>query len=77
MEFPEVIKQYILSYLPHPYKKPTHVEAINKTAMFADLTVDRLLTYEIEEEIDGGVDFLWLNSYMAYQKWRHLNSLLY
>lgn len=77
MEFPEEIKQYILSYLPHPYKKPAHVEAINKTAMFADLTVDRLLTYEIEEEIDGEVDFLWLNSYMEYQKWRHLNSLLY
>ena len=76
MEFPEEIKQYILSYLPHPYKNPAHVEAINKTAMFADLIVDRLLTYEIEEEIDGEVDFLWLNSYMEYQKWRHLNSLL-
>lgn len=71
MEFSNEIKRYILSYLPHPYKKPNHVVAINKTPMFADLTIDRSLTFELEEEND----YLWLNSYIEYKKWRQMNSL--
>ena len=70
MEFPNEIKLEILSYLPHPYRKPYHVEAINKTPLFADLTIERLLTFEIEEEIVGEDDMLWLNSYIEYKKWR-------
>jgi hypothetical protein len=66
MEFPNEIKCYILSYLPHPYKKPTHVEAINKTPMFADLTIDRLLTKN---------DYLWMNSYIEYKKLRNFELL--
>lgn len=75
MEFPEEIKKYILSYLPHPYKKPIHLDAINKTPMFADLSIDRLMTLELEEEIDGEIDLEWMNSYVEYKKWRNLNSL--
>jgi hypothetical protein len=77
MEFPNEIKQYILSYLPHPYKRPIHVEAINKTPMFSDLSVDRLLTLELEEEIDGEVDLIWLNSFVEYRKWRYETSMVY
>tara|TARA_B110001450_G_C17517026_1_gene438909 strand:+ start:449 stop:682 length:234 start_codon:yes stop_codon:yes gene_type:complete len=75
MEFPNEIKEYILSYLPHPYKKPNHLDAINKTPMFADLTIDRLMTLELEEQIDGIIDLEWMNSYVEYKKWRNLNSL--
>ena len=75
MEFPDEIKKYILSYLPHPYKKPIHLDAINKTPMFADLSIDRLMTLELEEEIDGEIDLEWMNSYVEYKKWRNLNSL--
>lgn len=75
MEFPDEIKKYILSYLPHPYKKPIHLDAINKTPMFADLTIDRLMTLELEQEIDGEIDLEWMNSYVEYKKWRNLNSL--
>lgn len=75
MEFPDEIKKYILSYLPHPYKKPIHLDAINKTPMFADLSIDRLMTLELEQEIDGEIDLEWMNSYVEYKKWRNLNSL--
>lgn len=74
MEFPNDIKLYILSYLPHPYKKPLHIEALNKTPMFSDLMIDRALTLELEEEIDGDIDPLWLNSYIQYKKWRNIYS---
>ena len=77
MEFPDEIKQYILSYLPYPYKKPLHLDAINKTPMFADLTIDRLMTLELEENIESEVDYLWLNSYIEYKKWRQTNSLFH
>jgi hypothetical protein len=76
MEFPNEIKCYILSYLPHPYKKPIHVEAINKTPMFADLTIDRLLTLEeCGEDIDNKNDYLWMNSYIEYKKLRNFEFL--
>tara|TARA_Y100000389_G_scaffold153881_1_gene154242 strand:+ start:2587 stop:2820 length:234 start_codon:yes stop_codon:yes gene_type:complete len=75
MEFPNEIKEYIFSYLPHPYKKPNHLDAINKTPIFADLTIDRLMTLELEQEIDGDIDLEWMNSYVEYKKWRNLNSL--
>jgi len=77
MEFPDEIKREILSYLPHPYKKPSHVEAINKTPLFADFTIDRSLTLEIEKEIDGEVDLVWLNSFIEYRKWRYETSMVY
>lgn len=72
MEFANEIKQHIFSYLPRPYKTPTHVNAINKTPIFADMSIDRLL-FESEEEIDGKVEYLWMNSYIEYKKWRYLN----
>lgn len=75
MEFPNEIKQYIMSYLPHPYKKTIHVEAINKTPMFADFSIDRLLTLELEREIDGKIELPWMNSYIEYKHWRRLNAL--
>jgi hypothetical protein len=71
MEFPNEIKQHILSYLPHPYKKPFHLDAINKTPMFADLTIDREMTLELEKELDDEISFLWMNSYIEYKKHRH------
>jgi len=77
MEFPDEIKREILSYLPHPYKKPGHVEAINKTPLFADFTIDRSMTLEIEKEIDGEVDLVWLNSFIEYRKWRYETSMVY
>jgi len=72
MEFPNEIKQYILSYLPYPYKKPLHLDAINKTPMFADMTIDREMTLELETEIDGDFDCAWLNSYVQYKKYRNM-----
>lgn len=77
MEFPNEIKLEILSYLPHPYRKTNHVEAINKTPLFADLTIDRSMTVEIEKEIDGEVDLPWLNSFIEYRKWRYETSMVY
>jgi len=72
MEFPNEIKKYIMSYLPHPYKKPLHLDAINKTPMFADLTIDREMTLESEEEQGGHDSGAWLNSYIEYKKYRSL-----
>lgn len=77
MEFPDEIKREILSYLPHPYKKPVHVEAINKTPLFADFTIDRSMRLENEKEIDGEVDLVWLNSFIEYRKWRYETSMVY
>lgn len=73
MEFPNEIKREILSYLPHPYKKPSHVEAINKTPLFADFTIERLIAAECEEEDEP----LWNNSYIEYRKWRFKNRYVY
>jgi len=70
MEFPNEIKLEILSYLPHPYRKTYHVDAINKTPLFADLTIDRLLTLETAEETDEGDNLTWLNSFIEYKNWR-------
>lgn len=77
MEFPNEIKLEILSYFSHPYRKPNHVEAINKTPLFADLSIDRSLTLEMEKEIDGEVDLPWLNSFIEYRKWRYETSMVY
>jgi len=66
MEFPTEIKQYILSYLPCLYKKTLHVNAINNTPLFADLTIDRLMTHEVLQEVDVDVDFIWMNSFIEY-----------
>lgn len=71
MEFPNEIKEYILTYLPHPYKRPLHLDAINKTPMFADFTIEREMTLELEEELDGEIDYRWLNSYIEYKKYRN------
>jgi len=70
MEFPNEIKEYILSYLPHPYKRPTHLEAINRDPLFADMSIDRLLILELKNLVDGGYECLWMNSYVEYRKWR-------
>ena len=69
MEFPREIKEYILSYLPHPYKTPLHLGAINKTPMFADMTLDREMTLWMQEEIDCD-DVTWMDSYIEYRKMR-------
>lgn len=72
MEFPEEIKSYILSYLPHPYKKPLHLDAINKSSLFADFTIEREMIFELEKDIDDTFDFLWLDSYIEYKKYRNM-----
>lgn len=74
MEFPNEIKIEILSYLPHPYKKPNHLDAINKTPMFADLSIERLMMLELEKEIDGEIEFEWMNSFTEYKKCRKLEQ---
>ena len=71
MEFPNQIKEYILTYMPHPYKRPLHLDAINKTPMFADFTIEREMTLGLEEELDGEIDYRWLNSYIEYKKYRN------
>lgn len=72
MEFPEEIKSYILSYLPHPYKKPLHLDAINKSSLFADFTIEREMIFELEKDIGDTFDFLWLDSYIEYKKIRNM-----
>ena len=71
MEFPSEIHQYILSFLPlpHIYKQTLHVKAINTTALFADFTIDRLITMELDTETNE--DHIWLNSYVQYKRWRN------
>ena len=54
MEFPNEIKEYILSYLPHPYKKPPHLDAINKSPLFMDFTIEREMMLELEPMIISG-----------------------
>ena len=71
MEFPNEIKEYIFSYFPHPYKKPSHLDAINKNNMFVDMKIDRELTLEIQEENDSEFYYPWLNSYIEYKKYRN------
>ena len=71
MEFPNEIKKYILSYLPYPYKKPLHLDAINKTPLFADLTIEREMLFELEKDIDDNFDFVWMDSYIEYKKYRN------
>ena len=77
MEFPNEIKQYILSYLPHPYKKPLHLTAINTTPMFADFTIDRQMAMEVSQEIGIIPGYKWFDSYVEYKKWRHENRYIF
>jgi hypothetical protein len=62
MEFPPELMGEIMSYLPHPYRRPLHLDAIYADHRFADFVIDRELYYEDEEIPD------WDNSYMEYLK---------
>lgn len=46
MEFPNNIKEYILSYLSHPYKKPPHVDVIKRSRQY------RIHTYKKPPHLD-------------------------
>ena len=72
MEFPEDIKKYILSYLPRVYRKTLHVNAINRTPLFADFTIERMMMIELEDETNDQYHYIWLNSFLEYKKWRKI-----
>lgn len=72
MEFPNEIKKYILSYLPHPYKKPPHLDAINKSQLFADFTIEREMIFESDTNNNLTHDCIWIDSYIQYQKYRNM-----
>ena len=71
MEFPNEIKEYILSYLPHPYKKPPHLDAINKSPLFADFTIEREMMLELETNDNLRFNCSWIDSYVQYRKYRN------
>lgn len=64
MEFPKEIMQMILEYLPHPYRKPLHLEAIASDARFADFVIEQAFNHEDGDTPD------WGDSFIAYRKWR-------
>ena len=63
MEFPEELFKNILTYLPHPYKIPPHISAINNDNTFHNFIIDREMYYEDGENPE------WINSYIKYKKW--------
>ena len=71
MEFPKEIKEYILSYLPHPYKKPPHLDAINTDKLFADFTIERERELERDPEREGE-NAWWLDSFIEYKSYRRM-----
>jgi len=76
MEFPEDVKKYILSFLPHVYRKTLHVYAINRTPLFADFTIERMMMIELEEETNDQYHYIWLNSFLEYKKWRKIVNVI-
>jgi hypothetical protein len=72
MEFPVEIKEYILSYLPHPYKKPHHLDVIKNDTTFVNFVRDRKGEYAGRELLihdpDGPIP-PWIDSYIEYKKY--------
>lgn len=54
-----------MEYMPYPYRKPSHLEAICASNQFADFVIDQALYYEDGEVPD------WSDSFVAYKKWRN------
>ena len=64
MEFPPELMREIMSYIPHPYRRPLHLDAINADNTFNDFVTDREMYYEDDGEFPE-----WGNSYFDYKKW--------
>ena len=73
MEFPNDIKQNILSYLPHPYKKPFHLDVIKKSGLMIDFVFNKLffMEYEYKEkDIENSIHSIWINSVMEFKNFK-------
>ena len=64
MEFPQEIMTTIMGYIPHPYKHPPHLDAINSHNPYAEFMIDQALYNEDGETPE------WSDSFIAYKKWR-------
>ena len=64
MEFPQEIMTTIMGYIPHPYRRPSHLDALNTCAKYADFVIDQALYHEDGETPE------WSDSFIAYTKWR-------
>ena len=76
MEFPKEVKEYILSYLPHPYKKPHHLDAINTDPVFADFTIERGREFDRDPELQRE-NAWWLDSFIEYKKYARMRRIAY
>uniref|UniRef100_A0AB39JDR1 F-box domain-containing protein n=1 Tax=Florenciella sp. virus SA2 TaxID=3240092 RepID=A0AB39JDR1_9VIRU len=51
-EFPQEVFSYILTFLPRHYRRPLHLNAINKCELFADFTCDKLMNDDSDTELE-------------------------
>lgn len=75
MEFPEDIKKNILSYFPHTYKKPLHLDVIKTSKQYRIQTYKKPPHLYVFKKSGLIIDFLFNKYYFTQYAWDNIHSV--